>query len=77
MEGLRKHVSLAFCSGKTTCAKLYGEVLKHLGFLSSGDVVCKTASDLGGSVVGEAQQKVLSVLQRLGKNCGGMNIATS
>ncbi len=35
-------------------------------------MVFKTASDLGGSVVGEAQQKVVSVLQRLGKNeCGG------
>ena len=50
-------------TGKTTCAKLYGEVLKHLGFLSSGEVVLKTAGDLGGSVVGEAQQKVLNVLQ--------------
>ena len=50
-------------TGKTTCAKLYGELLKNLGFLSSGDVVFKTAGDLGGSVVGEAQQKVLGVLQ--------------
>ncbi|OLQ07138.1 Protein CfxQ [Symbiodinium microadriaticum] len=50
-------------TGKTTCAKLYGELLKNLGFLNSGDVVFKTAGDLGGSVVGEAQQKVLGVLQ--------------
>ena len=53
-------------SGKTTCAHMYGEILKHLGFLSSGEVVLKTAGDLGGAVVGEAQQKVLSVLQWLG-----------
>ncbi|CAE8593269.1 unnamed protein product [Polarella glacialis] len=50
-------------TGKTTCAKLYGQVLKHLGFLSVGEVVCKTAGDLGGAVVGEAQQKTLAVLQ--------------
>ena len=29
-------------------------------------MVLKTAGDLGGAVVGEAQQKVLSVLQWLG-----------
>jgi len=50
-------------TGKTTCAKLYGQVLKHLGFLSLGDVVFKTAGDLGGSVVGEAKQKTLDVVK--------------
>eukprot|EP00913_Durusdinium_trenchii_P019092 g17942.t1 len=50
-------------TGKTTCASMYGEILKHLGFLTSGEVVFKTAGDMGGAVVGEAQQKVLSILQ--------------
>jgi len=50
-------------TGKTTCAKLYGQVLKHLGFLSNGEVLERTASDLGGSVVGEAKQKTLSLLE--------------
>ena len=45
---------------------MYGEILKHLGFLTSGEVVFKTAGDMGGAVVGEAQQKVLSILQCLG-----------
>uniref|UniRef100_A0A7S4Q8G3 AAA+ ATPase domain-containing protein n=1 Tax=Alexandrium monilatum TaxID=311494 RepID=A0A7S4Q8G3_9DINO len=50
-------------TGKTTCAKLYGQVLKHLGFLTVGEVVFKTAGELGGSVVGEAQQKTLDILR--------------
>eukprot|EP00448_Togula_jolla_P024925 CAMPEP_0170575012 /NCGR_PEP_ID=MMETSP0224-20130122/3623_1 /TAXON_ID=285029 /ORGANISM="Togula jolla, Strain CCCM 725" /LENGTH=175 /DNA_ID=CAMNT_0010897741 /DNA_START=33 /DNA_END=557 /DNA_ORIENTATION=+ len=50
-------------TGKTTCAKLYGQVLKHLSFLSLGDVVFRTAGDLGGAVVGEAQKKTLEILQ--------------
>ena len=48
--------------GKTTCAKLYGELLKHLGFLSNGDVVLKTAGDFVGQVVGESQNKTISIL---------------
>eukprot|EP00392_Amoebophrya_sp_AT5.2_P006759 g6771.t1 len=50
-------------TGKTTCAKLYGQVLKHLGFLSNGEVVEKTVGDLGGAVVGEAKQKTVSLLE--------------
>ncbi|KAJ9456884.1 Protein cfxQ-like protein [Diplonema papillatum] len=50
-------------TGKTTCAGMYGEVLKHLGFLSKGDVVSKSAGDFGGSVVGAAQQNTLAILQ--------------
>ena len=49
-------------TGKTTCAKLYGEVLKHLGFLSNGGVLEKTASDLGGQAVGQSQQKTKELL---------------
>jgi len=50
-------------TGKTTCAKIYGSILKHLGFLSIGDVVFKTAGDFGGSVVGESQKKSLQILE--------------
>lgn len=49
-------------TGKTTCARLYGQVLKHLGLLSYGDVVSKGASDFGGKFVGEAQQKTVEAL---------------
>ena len=51
-----------FSKGKTTCAKLYGELLKQLGFLSIGDVVTKTAGDFMGQVVGESQNKTISIL---------------
>lgn len=49
-------------TGKTTCAKLYGRLLKQLGFLSNGDVVSKTASDFVGQVVGESQTKTSQIL---------------
>lgn len=49
-------------SGKTTCAKLYGRLLKELGFLSNGDVVSKTASDFVGSVIGESQKNANRIL---------------
>lgn len=37
--------------------------MKELGFLSIGDVVFKTASDLGGSIVGESQKKATELLE--------------
>lgn len=43
---------------------MYGRVLKELGFLSKGEVVFKTAGDLGGSVVGESKQKTLALIER-------------
>ena len=50
-------------TGKTTCAHLYGRILKCLGFLSRGDVLPKTASHFGGSVVGEAQKLTVQILE--------------
>lgn len=50
-------------TGKTTFAKLYGRLLKNLGFLSSGDVVAKTASDFMGSHVGESQKTTNQILE--------------
>ncbi len=51
-------------TGKTTFAKLYGQLLKHLNFLSNGESVYVTGSDLVGSVVGESQQKAKDVLEK-------------
>lgn len=56
-------ISLSNTPGKTTCAKLYGRLLKELGFLSKGDVVCKTASDFVGSVVGDSQKTTNQILE--------------
>jgi hypothetical protein len=49
--------------GKTTCAKLYGKLLRELGFLSNGEVVSKTASDFVGSVIGESQNRTTQILE--------------
>ena len=51
-------------TGKTVCSKLYGRLLKQLNYLSNGDVVLKTASDLVGSHVGESQTKTVSILEQ-------------
>ncbi|KAI8896071.1 hypothetical protein BC833DRAFT_599019, partial [Globomyces pollinis-pini] len=50
-------------TGKTTCAALYGKFLKHLGYLSKGDVVLKAASDFVGSHVGESATKTNRILE--------------
>ncbi|KAI9096945.1 hypothetical protein DFS34DRAFT_128949 [Phlyctochytrium arcticum] len=50
-------------TGKTTCAKLYGRLLKQLGFLSQGDVIFKTASDFTGAHVGESQAKTNALIE--------------
>ena len=50
-------------TGKTTVARLYGRILKCLGFLSNGDVVYKTASDFIGSHVGESAKNAQAILQ--------------
>lgn len=54
-------------TGKTTCAKIYGRLLKALGVLSIGDVIEKTASDFIGSVVGESSTKTSQII----KNAAG------
>eukprot|EP00727_Mastigamoeba_balamuthi_P005898 m51a1_g1928 hypothetical protein (3697) ;mRNA; f:880111-891708 len=49
-------------TGKTTCAALYGRLLKRLNILSIGDVVLKAASDFVGQHVGESATKTNEIL---------------
>ncbi|KYK57109.1 CbxX/CfqX [Drechmeria coniospora] len=49
-------------TGKTTVAKLYGQILAELGFLSNGDVVVKNPSDFVGSVLGQSETLTKGIL---------------
>ena len=49
-------------TGKTTCAEIYGAVLKSLRLLSNGQVLIKTASDFVGNVVGDSANKTSAIL---------------
>lgn len=49
-------------TGKTTIAKLYGEVLADLGLLSNGEVVVKNPSDFVGTVIGQSEKQTNGIL---------------
>ncbi|KAJ6784538.1 hypothetical protein PWT90_06756 [Aphanocladium album] len=49
-------------TGKTTIAKLYGEVLADLGLLSNGEVVVKNPSDFVGAVIGQSEKQTNGIL---------------
>ncbi|KAK3949502.1 stage V sporulation protein K [Pseudoneurospora amorphoporcata] len=49
-------------TGKTTVAKLYGEILVALGMLSKGEVVIKNPSDFVGAVLGGSEQQTKGIL---------------
>ncbi|KAH8672057.1 NFX1-type zinc finger-containing protein 1 [Tricladium varicosporioides] len=49
-------------TGKTTVAKLYGQVLRDLGMLSNGEVVTKNPSDFIGSYVGHSEANTKAIL---------------
>ncbi|KAK8202413.1 P-loop containing nucleoside triphosphate hydrolase protein [Phyllosticta capitalensis] len=49
-------------TGKTTVAKLYGQVLADIAFLSSGEVVVKTPADFVGSVLGGSEAQTKGIL---------------
>ncbi|RYO90590.1 hypothetical protein DL764_008430 [Monosporascus ibericus] len=49
-------------TGKTTVAKLYGQILVDLGLLSKGEVVIKNPSDFVGSVLGQSEQQTKGIL---------------
>ncbi|KAF8249012.1 P-loop containing nucleoside triphosphate hydrolase protein [Wilcoxina mikolae CBS 423.85] len=49
-------------TGKTSVAKLYGQILVDLGLLSNGEVVTKNPSDFVGNVLGETETKTKAIL---------------
>ncbi|KAK7510212.1 uncharacterized protein IWZ02DRAFT_437339 [Phyllosticta citriasiana] len=49
-------------TGKTTVAKLYGQILANIGFLFSGEVVVKTPADFVGSVLGGSEANTKGIL---------------
>lgn len=49
-------------TGKTTVAKLYGQILVDLGMLSNGEVVVKNPSDFVAAVLGGSQQQTKGIL---------------
>lgn len=51
-------------TGKTTVAKIYGQILRDFGLLSKGDILLKAASDFIGSVLGESQKNALAILKQ-------------
>lgn len=50
-------------TGKTTVARLYGELLKCLNILSKGDVVYRTPKDFKGQAVGESERQTKAILE--------------
>ncbi|KAF5265252.1 hypothetical protein FOXYS1_3905 [Fusarium oxysporum] len=49
-------------TGKTTVAKLYGEILKDLGLLSNGEVVTKNPADFVGAALGQSEAHTKGIL---------------
>ncbi|KAL2843942.1 P-loop containing nucleoside triphosphate hydrolase protein [Aspergillus pseudoustus] len=55
-------------TGKTTVAKLYGQILVDLGYLSNGEVIVKNPADFIGSVIGGSEKNTKGILaSTLGK----------
>lgn len=49
-------------TGKTTVAKMYGQILADIGFLSNGEVVVKNPSDFVGNVLGASESTTKGIL---------------
>ncbi|KIM44994.1 hypothetical protein M413DRAFT_25383 [Hebeloma cylindrosporum] len=49
-------------TGKTTVAKLYGQILADIGLLSNGDVIDKNPSHFIGSVLGASEANTKAIL---------------
>ncbi|KAK2855600.1 hypothetical protein FQN49_005033 [Arthroderma sp. PD_2] len=49
-------------TGKTTVAKLYGQILADIGLLSNGEVIVKNPSDFTGNVLGASESITRGIL---------------
>ncbi|KAL8814735.1 MAG: hypothetical protein Q9223_006064 [Gallowayella weberi] len=49
-------------TGKTSVAKLYGQILVDLGLLSNGEVIIKNPSDFVGQYVGQSESNTKAIL---------------
>ncbi|KAL4912229.1 P-loop containing nucleoside triphosphate hydrolase protein [Aspergillus aurantiobrunneus] len=49
-------------TGKTTVAKLYGEILVDIGYLSNGEVIVKNPADFIGGALGQSEQNTKGIL---------------
>ncbi|KAK2742940.1 hypothetical protein FQN57_005070 [Myotisia sp. PD_48] len=49
-------------TGKTTVAKLYGQILADIGMLSNGEVVIKNPADFIGSALGQSEANTQAIL---------------
>ncbi|KAI0902726.1 P-loop containing nucleoside triphosphate hydrolase protein [Ustulina deusta] len=49
-------------TGKTTVAKLYGQILADIGLLSNGEVIIKTPSELIGDALGQSERNTKAIL---------------
>ncbi|KAI1091899.1 P-loop containing nucleoside triphosphate hydrolase protein [Rostrohypoxylon terebratum] len=50
-------------TGKTTVAKLYGQILADLGYLSKGDVVFKNPADFIGDCLGKSEANTKKIME--------------
>ncbi|KAF9525976.1 P-loop containing nucleoside triphosphate hydrolase protein [Crepidotus variabilis] len=49
-------------TGKTTVAKLYGQIMADLGLLSNGEVVVKNPADFVGAYLGQSEAQTKAIL---------------
>ena len=55
-------------TGKTTVARLYGEILASIGLLSNGEIVIKNPTDFIGEALGQSERNTRAILDStLGK----------
>ncbi|KAI1078946.1 P-loop containing nucleoside triphosphate hydrolase protein [Whalleya microplaca] len=66
-EPLRMNLNRVFVGppgvGKTTVARLYGQILAELGLVSNGKVIMKTPADLIGEYIGQSEKRTRECLE--------------